>query len=382
MSRLRRIATPLAPQMAASITHVTEPLLPPLEDFIPYLQTIWNNRWLTNNGPFHQELEAALAAYLGVDHLALVSNGTAALTVAIKALRLSGEVITTPFSFVATTHALAAEGLRPVFVDIDPATCNLSPAAVERAITPATRAILPVHCYGHPCDVDRIQTIAELYDLKVIYDAAHAFGVRVNNSSVLRYGDLSTLSFHATKVFNTFEGGAIICPDARTKARIDRLKNFGYAGELEVVATGGNYKMNEFQAAFGMLQLKHIDAAIAARGRIANRYRAALAGVPGITCFGTMAGVTANNAYFPILVGDESPRDRDTLHRQLQHNGIMARRYFCPLISDMPMYRDLPSARQPMPVARRTAKQILCLPIFPTLSDASVDRAIEIIVDG
>jgi dTDP-4-amino-4,6-dideoxygalactose transaminase len=362
-----------------NVTYVTQPLMPPLEDFIPYLQTIWDNKWLTNNGPFHQEFEIALAAHLGVEHIALVSNGTVALSLAAQALRLSGEVITTPFSFVATTHSLASETITPVFVDIDPVTCNLDPDAIERAITPRTTAIMAVHCYGHPCDVDRIREIAELYDLKVIYDAAHAFGVRHRGESLLRHGDLATLSFHATKVFNTFEGGAIVCPDSKTKQHIDRLKNFGYASELKVVASGGNYKMNEIQAAFGLLQLKHIDAAIEKRGRISAAYRSQLAGIAGITCLGDLPDVEANHAYFPILVGDEYPLSRDALHERLHAEGILARRYFCPLISDMPMYRTLPSAMLAMPVARRMAEQILCLPIYPDLPLESVTRTAAII---
>ena len=362
-----------------NVTYVTQPLMPPLDDFIPYLRTIWDNKWLTNSGPFHQELEAALADHLGVDHLALVSNGTSALSLAVQALRLSGEVITTPFSFVATTHSLAAANITPVFADIDPVTCNLDPDAIERAITPRTTAILPVHCYGHPCDVDRIREIADLYDLKVIYDAAHAFGVRHRGESLLRHGDMATLSFHATKVFNTFEGGAIVCPDSKSKQRIDRLKNFGYAGEMKVVANGGNHKMNEIQAAFGLLQLRHIDDAIARRGRIGAAYRQALADVPGITCLGDLPDVEANHSYFPIIVGDEFGLSRDALHTLLQDQGIIARRYFCPLISDMPMYRDLPSAKQEMPVARKMAQQILCLPIYPDLALETVALTAAII---
>ena len=356
---------------------VTRPLLPPLEEFLPYLQEIWENRWLTNSGPFLRELQLALELYLGVEHIALVANGTAALILAVQALKLTGEVITTPFSFVATTHSLRLNGLQPVFADIDPGTYNLDPDAIERAITPRTTAIMPVHCFGKPCDVDGIQKVADKHGLKVIYDAAHAFGVRRGGESVLRHGDLSTLSFHATKVFNTFEGGAIVCQDAAMKDRIYRLANFGFEGDV-TTEVGTNAKMNEIQAAFGMLQLKHVDAAIAARGAIDARYRDGLANVPGIRCLPFAVGEQSNHSYFPILVEEGYPLDREGLFTRLTENGAMARRYFYPLISDMPVYRDIPSA-QDLPVAKTVADRVLCLPIYPDLPLATVDRIVGVI---
>ena len=293
---------------------VTQPLLPPLEEFVPYLEKIWESKWLTNCGPFHQELEKELANYLGVEHLALFTNGTIALVTALQALRITGEVITTPFSFVATAHSLLWNGIKPVFVDIHPQTFNLDPKKIEAAITPNTSAILPVHVYGNPCDVENIQEIANRYGLKVIYDAAHAFGVDYKGESILRHGDLSILSFHATKVFNTFEGGAIICPDAKTKKRIDDLKNFGFADEVTVVAPGINGKMNELQAAFGLLQLKHIDKAIDRRREIDDCYRKSLATVPGISCPSLPTESTSNYSYFPVLVENKYSLSRDELY--------------------------------------------------------------------
>lgn len=359
---------------------VTQPYLPPLEEFIPYLEEIWKNKWLTNNGPFHQELEKALAEYLGVGHLALFTNGTIALVTALQTLRISGEVITTPYSFVATAHSLLWNNIKPVFVDIDPVTMNLDPNKIEAAITPQTTAILPVHCYGNPCDVTAIQSIADTYGLKVIYDAAHAFGVEYMGESLLKHGDLSVLSFHATKVYNTFEGGAIVCPDAKTKQRIDYLKNFGIADEVTVMAPGINGKMNEVQAAFGMLQLKHIDYAIERRKAVDQRYRESLRDVPGITVLSKPPDSEQNYAYFPILVGSEYSLKRDELYQRLREAGIHARRYFYPLISDMPMYRGLPSAAPSnLPIAKEVAKQILCLPIYPDLVEDDQDRVIGII---
>jgi dTDP-4-amino-4,6-dideoxygalactose transaminase len=362
--------------------YVTQPHLPPLEDFLPYLQEIWDNKILTNGGPFHQQLEKALCEYLGVDHLALFSNGTLALVTAFQALRVTGDVITTPYSFVATAHSLLWNGIKPIFVDIDPVTLNLDPAKIEAAITPHTTAILPVHCYGNPCDVEAIQKIADNYNLRVIYDAAHAFGVRMNGRSVLRHGDLSILSFHATKVFNTFEGGAIICPDAKTKTRIDHLKNFGFVDELTVVAPGINGKMSEINAAFGMLQLKHIDEAIARRQHIDTLYRELLVDVPGINCLTDSGQDAANYSYFPILVGENYPLKRDELFQKLRDRGIVARRYFYPLISDFPMYRGLPSAhRENLPVAAHASQQIICLPIYPNLADDDIRRIVQIIAE-
>jgi len=360
--------------------YVTQPSLPPLEEFIPYLQQIWESKRLTNSGPFHQQFEQALCDYLGVKHLALFANGTLALVTALQTLRITGEVITTPYSFVATAHSLLWNGIKPVFVDIDPATLNLDPDRIEAAITPQTTAIMPVHCYGHPCDVDRIQKIADNYGLKVIYDAAHAFGVQCHGGSVLNHGDLSVLSFHATKVFNTFEGGAIVCHDAKTKQRIDHLKNFGFVDEVTVVAPGINGKMSEINAALGSLQLKSIDEMLRKRKAIDIRYREALAGVKGIHCLPMAGEKTANYAYFPILVQPDYPLSRDALYQELQDNGIYARRYFYPLISDFPMYRGMPSAaRTNLPAASKAASEVICLPIYPGLSNEHADFIIELI---
>jgi len=360
--------------------NVTQPFLPPLEEFIPYLEKIWENKWLTNNGPFHQELEKTMAEYLGVEHLALFTNGTIALVTALQALRITGEVITTPFSFVATTHALNWNNISPVFVDIDPVTCNLDPDKIEAAITPQTTAILPVHCYGNPCDVERIETIADTYGLKVIYDAAHAFGVKYKGASLLNYGDLSVLSFHATKVFNTFEGGAIVCPDAKTKQRIDYLKNFGFADEVTVMAPGINGKMNELQASFGLLQLKYIDEVIEKRRKIDAAYRSSLADIYGISCLEEPDATVKNYSYFPIMVGGDYPLSRDDLYQNLKDNEVFARRYFYPLISDMPMYRGLPSASAiNLQVAEKLAEQVICLPIYPDMDKADCKRVSDII---
>lgn len=361
--------------------YVTQPHLPPLEEFYPYLEKIWENKILTNGGPFHQQLERALCEYLGVEHLALFSNGTIALVTALQALRITGEVITTPYSFVATAHSLLWNGIKPVFVDVDPVTLNLDPARIEAAITPQTTAIMPVHCYGNPCNVEAIQKIADNYNLRVIYDAAHAFGVQTKNGSVLKYGDLSVLSFHATKVFNTFEGGAIICPDAKTKLRIDQLKNFGFVDELTVVAPGINGKMSEINAAFGMLQLQGVDQAIARRQEIDTMYRRLLKNVKGIRCLDDAGQEVSNYSYFPILVEDDYPLDRDALFQKLKDQSVFARRYFYPLISDFPMYRGLPSANSAnLPIANRAAKQVLCLPIYPNLADDDVERVASLII--
>lgn len=360
--------------------YVTQPYLPPLEEFVPYLQEIWANKILTNEGPFHQQLEKALCDYLGVKHLALFTNGTIALVTALQALRITGEVITTPYSFVATAHSLLWNGIRPVFVDIDPQTLNLNPARIEAAITPQTTAIMPVHVYGRPCDVSAIQKIADNYNLRVIYDAAHAFGVQDMGGSVLRHGDLSVLSFHATKVFNTFEGGAIVCPDAKTKLRIDQLKNFGFVDEVTVVAPGINGKMSEINAAFGLLQLRHIGQALAHRKEIDTIYREQLTGVKGIHCLSDVGEKVANYSYCPVLVGRDYPISRDALYQKLKDNGIHPRRYFFPLISDFPMYRGLPTAqRDNLPMAAIAAKQILCLPIYPGLASEDVARIVSII---
>jgi dTDP-4-amino-4,6-dideoxygalactose transaminase len=360
--------------------YVTQPYLPPLDEFLPYLEKIWHNKILTNGGPFHQELEASLCAYLGVKYISLFTNATVALITALQALRITGEVITTPFSFVATSHALLWNGITPVFVDIDPKTLNIDPYKIEAAITPRTTAIMPVHCYGHPCDVDAIEKIAETYNLRVIYDAAHAFGVNCHCGSVLNHGDLSVLSFHATKVFNTFEGGAIICPDEGVKLRIDQLKNFGHAGEISVVAPGINGKMSEINAAFGLVQLKHVDHVLAKRKAIDARYRENLKKVSGIHCLDDAGEVVANYSYFPILVKPEFPLERDWLNEALKDRGIFPRRYFYPLISEFSMYRGLPSSSPSnLPYATQAAKQILCLPIYPDLDLAVVDEICAII---
>lgn len=354
---------------------VTQPSLPPLEELIPYLEEIWESKFLTNCGPFHQQLEGQLCSYLGVPYVSLFSNATIALITALKALNITGEVITTPFSFVATAHALLWNSNKPVFVDIDQDTLNLDPIKIEAAITPSTTAIMPVHVYGHPCDVDAITTIANRHKLKVIYDAAHAFGVKCHCGSVLNHGDLSVLSFHATKVFNTFEGGAIVCPDQATKDYIDKLKNFGHDGETSVIEAGINGKMSEFNAALGLLQLQHVDLAIKKRKEIDNAYRKKLAGVKGIQCLGGTGETAANYAYFPILVKHDYPLDRDALYEKLKGIGFHPRRYFYPLISEFPMYRGLNSShRTNLPIAVRAASEVLCLPIYPDLDLKNVDE--------
>jgi dTDP-4-amino-4,6-dideoxygalactose transaminase len=363
--------------------YVTQPYLPPLEEFIPYLEKIWESKILTNCGAFHHQLEAALCEHLGVEHIAVFTNGTLALVTALQSLRITGEVITTPYSFVATAHSLLWNGIKPVFVDVDPKTLNLAAARIEAAITPQTTAILPVHCYGQPCDVQAIQAIADVHNLKVIYDAAHAFGVQDDGGSVLRHGDLSVLSFHATKVFNTFEGGAIICPDAKTKTRIDYLKNFGHAGEVNVVAPGINGKMSEFNAALGLLQLKYIDQALARRGEIDAAYRNLLKGTKGIRCLEGSGEKVANYAYFPILVEPDYPKSRDELYLKLKEHGIHPRRYFYPLISEFPMYRGLRSARRDnLPVATEASLKVLCLPIYPALELSQVETIARLITDN
>lgn len=366
--------------ISASPIFVTQPYLPSLSEFVPYLEKIWDSHVLTNGGPMHQQLERALGEYLGVEHIALFNNGTVALLTALQALRISGEVITTPYSFVATAHSLLWNGLKPVFVDIDPVTLNMDPAKIEAAITPQTTAIMPVHCYGTPCDVDAIQKIADIYNLKVIYDAAHAFGVCRDDGSILRHGDLSVLSFHATKVFNTFEGGAIVCPDVKTKQRIDQLKNFGFVDEVTVVAPGINGKMSEINAAFGLLQLQHMNKVMARRRDIDARYRQGLKGIKGLQVVDESSATTANYSYFPILINGDYPISRDALYQCLKDHGIFARRYFYPLISEFPMYRGLPSAKPSnLPVATDIANRVLCLPIYPALSDLDVTRIVALL---
>ncbi len=361
---------------------VTSPLLPSLEEFMPYLRDIWDRKWLTNNGYYHKQLEAALAEYLKVPYVNLFTNGTLPLLTALQALRITGEVITTPFSFVATTHSLWWNGIKPVFVDIDPVTCNIDPDKIEAAITPHTTAIMPVHVYGNPCDIARIQDIADKYGLKIIYDAAHAFGVELNGKSILEAGDMSTLSFHATKVYNTVEGGALICHDEKTKQRIDYLKNFGFAGETEVIGFGINGKMDEVRSAFGLLNLKQVDKAIEARHKVALQYREGLKDVPGITLMRDIPNVRHNYAYFPIFIDAEKyGMTRDELYFKMKENGVLGRRYFYPLISSFATYRGLDSARpENLPNATRIADSVICLPMYYGLTEEDVQRILKIIV--
>lgn len=346
------------------------------------LKKIWESKWITNNGSFHQQLEEALCDYLKVPYISLFTNGTLPLLTALQALRVSGEVITTPYSFVATTHSIWWNGLRPVFVDIDPSNCGMDPDRIEAAITPRTTAIMPVHCYGKPCDIVRIQQIADKYGLKVIYDAAHCFGVDINGKSILEYGDISTLSFHATKVYNTVEGGAMVVHDAATKQRIDYLKNFGFESETEVIAPGINSKLDEVRAIYGLLNLRQVDQAIEARHQVAIRYREALRSVQGIRFFDDMPGVRHNYSYFPIFVEASSyGMSRDELFNKLRQHNIISRRYFYPLISTFSTYRGLPSATaENLPNATRIANEVICLPIHHELSNEDVDKVIEVIV--
>lgn len=359
--------------------YVTQPFLPPLEEFIPYLEQIWESKWLTNNGKFHQQLEKELAEFLGVKYISLFANATLALVTALQEMRITGEVITTPFSFVATTHSLWWNNIKPVFVDIEPNYFNLDAEKIEAAITPKTTAIMPVHVYGNPCNVKRIQEIADIYGLKVIYDAAHTFGVKINEQSILNFGDMSILSFHATKVYNTFEGGAIICHDEKTKKRIDYLKNFGFAGETTVVAPGINSKMNEVQAAFGLLQLRYIDEVREKRKKITEYYRENLCGIGGISFLNDIEGVYHNYAYFPILVDKaEYGTDRDSLYNRLKENGIYGRRYFYPLISNFSTYSSLPSAsKENLQIANGIAERVICLPIYPDLRENELYRIVS-----
>ncbi len=360
---------------------VTRPYLPPLEDFQEYLQDIWESRWLTNNAKYHQELEKALCEYLGVKYISLFSNGTLALVTALQSLRITGEVLTTPFSFVATTHALWWNNIKPVFVDIESDTFNLDPNKIEAAITPKTTAILPVHVYGNPCKVERIKEIADIYGLRVIYDACHTFGVTLNGIPILNYGDLSVMSFHATKVYTTFEGGAIVCHDKTTKNRIDFLKNFGFADETNVIAPGINAKMNEFQAALGLLQLKYVNDAIDKRKKIAHKYRKCLRNIPGIRYLEDMPRVKHIYSYFPILVDkNKYGKSRDELYEYLKKHNIYGRRYFYPLISQFPTYRGLQSAQpEKLPVAEKISEEVICLPIYPDLDLTEVDRIVNIL---
>lgn len=361
---------------------VTSPLLPNLQEFEKMLEDIWQRKWLTNNGYYHKELEKALADYLGVPYISLFTNGTLPLITALQALNLrEGEIITTPYSFVATTHSIWWNNLKPVFVDVEEENGNINPEKIEAAITPKTRAIMPVHVYGTPCNTKRIQEIADVYGLKVIYDAAHAFGVNINGKSILENGDMSTLSFHATKVYNTVEGGALICHDEATKKRIDYLKNFGFAGETTVVAPGINSKMDEIRAAYGLLNLKQVNEAIAKRKHIAELYRKSLQHVSGIRCLNDIDGVRHNYSYFPIFITEKYyGMSRDDLYEKLKQNNILGRRYFYPLISNFPIYRGLESASpKNLPIANKMADQVLCLPMYADLTEIDVNRIIEVV---
>lgn len=361
---------------------VTSPLLPNLEEFNTLLKEIWNSKWITNNGQFHQQLEQNLAEYLGVPYVSLFTNGTLPLLTALQALRVTGEVITTPYSFVATTHCIWWSGCKPVFVDIDPATGNIDPDKIEAAITPKTTAIMPVHVYGKPCDTQRIQEIADKYGLRVIYDAAHAFGVKVDGESILNAGDVSTLSFHATKVYNTLEGGAMIMQDKEMKKRVDYLKNFGFANEIEVIAPGINSKVDEVRAAYGILNLRQVDAAIEARHQVAIKYREALRPVDGISFMDDMPGVRHNYSYFPIFVDAEKyGMTRDELYFKMKEQNVLSRRYFYPLISEFSTYRGLPSAtKENLPNAHKMADSVICLPMHHALGEEDIERVLKLIV--
>jgi len=360
---------------------VTKPSLPPLDEYVELLRDIWDREWLTNKGRYHDELESSLAKYLDVPYVSLFCNGMIALQVGLQALKITGEVITTPYSFVATTHALWWNHCTPVFCDIDPVTCNLDPARVESLITPRTTAILPVHIYGTPCDTVSLQKIADTYGLRLLYDAAHAFGVRVNNTSVLTFGDMSMVSFHATKVFNTAEGGALITTDLKLKQRVDYLKNFGFADEVTVIAPGTNGKMNELQAALGVVQLRHINREIERRQEIDALYRERLSALPGIRLMQPLEGATQNYAYFPIFVDDsEYPISRDALYAALKTRGLLGRRYFYPLISEFPTYRELPSSTR-LPTALTISRQVLCLPLYSALDHATAKMICAVIRD-
>jgi dTDP-4-amino-4,6-dideoxygalactose transaminase len=361
---------------------VTSPLLPNLDEFHEMLKEIWDSKWITNNGSFHKQLEKSLCEYLKVPYISLFTNGTLPLLTALQALRITGEVITTPYSFVATTHSIWWNGCKPVFVDVDPQTGNINPDKIEAAITPKTTAIMPVHVYGKPCDTKRIKEIADKYGLKVIYDAAHAFGVEVNGESVLNAGDMSTLSFHATKVYNTLEGGALVMHDEQTKKRIDYLKNFGFAGETEVVAPGINSKVDEVRSAYGLLNLRQVDSAIQARHQVAIRYREALRNVPGIRFFDDMPGVKHNYSYFPIFINAaEYGKTRDELYFKMREQGVLGRRYFYPLISNFSTYRALPSAApENLPMATKMANEVICLPMHHALNEEEIERIINCII--
>lgn len=363
--------------------YVTQPALPPLDEFIPYLEKIWDSKILSNNGPMHQQLEKELAGYLGVNYVALFNNGTNALLTALQALELTGEVITTPYSFIATANSIVWNGLTPVFVDIDPISLNLDPKKIEAAISDKTTAIMPVHCYGNSCDVDAIKTIADKQGLKVLYDAAHAFAVKDSRGSILNHGDLSVLSFHATKVFNTLEGGAIICHSEQMKARIDKLKNFGIVDEETISDVGINGKMSEVNAAFGLLQLKNIDDVLQKREAVDQLYRKKLNGITGVKVVDKVDGLESNYSYFPILIEEDYPLSRDELYAKLKSESIFARRYFYPLISDAEPFKKYPSSEiNNLKVAKSIADKVLCLPLFPHLDDRSIQRIINCIKEN
>ena len=367
--------------MDSQLVTVTSPLLPDLDEFYQLLKDVWDSKWITNNGSFHKQLEKELAAYLNVPYVSLFTNGTLPLITALQALRITGEVITTPYSFVATTHSLWWNGIKPVFVDVDPSTGNIDPDKIEAAITPRTTAIMPVHVYGNPCDTERIQQIADRYGLKVIYDAAHAFGVKVNDKSVLMEGDLSTLSFHATKVYNTIEGGALVMHDEKMKQRIDYLKNFGFANEVTVVGPGINSKMDEVRAAYGLLNLRQVDNAIEERHKVAVEYRNALRSVDGVAFFDDIEGVRHNYSYFPIFIDAEKyGMTRDELYFKMKDVNVLGRRYFYPLISEFSTYRGLDSARpENLPNAHKMAQSVICLPMHHNLSKNDVERILNIV---
>jgi dTDP-4-amino-4,6-dideoxygalactose transaminase len=378
--------------MDKKIITVTSPLLPDLGEFNKKLQQIWDSKWITNMGQFHNQLEKALAEYLHVPYVCLFTNGTLPLMTALQALRITGEVITTPYSFVATTHSIWWNGCKPVFVDIDPATGNMDPDKIEVAITPATTCIMPVHCYGKPCDTKRIQEIADKYGLRVIYDAAHAFGVEVpaeqygleaydekGLAGIMNAGDMSTLSFHATKVYNTIEGGALVVHDEKTKKRIDNLKNFGITDEVTVVAPGINGKMDEMRSAYGLLNLKQVDNAIKARNEVAKKYREALRPIAGVSFWDDMPGVRHNYSYFPLFIDAEKfGMTRDELYFNMKEQGVLSRRYFYPLISNFPTYRSLPTSnKENLPIANKMADEVLCLPMHHALTNEEIDRILS-----
>lgn len=362
--------------------YVTQPALPPLDEFIESLEEIWESKWITNDGKFHKEFEKLLAEFLGVKYVSLLANGTLGLMIALQALRITGEVITTPYTFVATTNALLWNGLKPIFVDVDFKYGNIDPEKIEAAITKDTTAILPVHIYGNPCKIEKIQNIADTYGLKIIYDAAHAFNVKLNGTSILNYGDLSVLSFHATKVFNTIEGGAIICHDEKTKKRIDYLKNFGFAGETIIIAPGINAKMNELQAAYGILQLTYVEENIEKRKKVAEIYNQKLKDISGISLLDINPDLVYNYSYYPIFIdSDINGKQRDDVYENLIKGNIHARRYYYPLVTKFPMYKGIDSAKPSnLPNAEKLSEMVICLPIYPDLTEMEQNYIIDILL--